>query len=71
MSMEINVNGMMCAHCEAHVKESLEKIEGVTEAVADHEANIVKLTTTSDIAEDALKAAVESAGYEYAGIKTA
>ena len=67
--MEINVNGMMCAHCEAHVKEALEKIDGVTEAKADHDANLVTLTITKEIAEDDLKAAVEAAGYEYAGIK--
>ena len=67
--MEINVNGMMCAHCEAHVKEALEKIDGVTEAQADHNANLVTLTVTKEITEDDLKAAVDAAGYEYAGIK--
>ena len=66
--MEINVNGMMCTHCEAHVKEALEKIAGVTSATADHEAGKVTLATTADIAEADLKAAVESAGYEYVGI---
>ncbi|MBR1771694.1 MAG: heavy metal translocating P-type ATPase [Lachnospiraceae bacterium] len=67
--MEITVNGMMCAHCEAHVKEALEKIEGVTEAVADHGKNLVTLSTAGAVSEEAIKAAVETAGYEYAGIK--
>lgn len=66
--MEITVKGMMCAHCEAHVKEELEKIAGVESAVADHEANLVTLTTSADIAESEIRAAVEKAGYEYAGI---
>ena len=65
--MEIKVNGMMCAHCEAHVKEALEKLDGVTEAVADHNKNLVTLTVTKDISAADLKAAVESAGYEYVG----
>ena len=67
--MEITVNGMMCAHCEAHVKEALEKIAGVEEATANHEANLVTLKTSADVAEADIKAAVEAAGYEYGGIK--
>ena len=67
--MEINVKGMMCAHCEAHVKEALEKLEGVTGAVADHEKDLVTLETSAPVAESDLKAAVESAGYEFAGIR--
>ncbi|WP_458457427.1 heavy metal translocating P-type ATPase [Pseudobutyrivibrio sp.] len=68
-TMEITVNGMMCQHCEAHVKEALEKIAGVEEATANHEANLVTLKTSADVAEADLKAAVEGAGYEFAGIR--
>lgn len=66
--MEIEVKGLMCQHCEAHVKKEIEKIEGVVEAVANHENGIVKITAEKDIAEEALKAAVEEAGYEYVGV---
>ena len=58
----------MCQHCEAHVKEALEKIAGVEEATANHEANLVVIKTTQDVAENDIKAAVEGAGYEYCGI---
>lgn len=68
-TMEITVNGMMCQHCEAHVKEALEKIAGVEEATANHEANTVTLKTSADVAEADLKAAVEGAGYEFAGVR--
>ena len=68
-TMEITVKGMMCQHCEAHVKEALEKIAGVEEATANHEANLVTLKTSADVAESDIKAAVEAAGYEYVGIK--
>ncbi|WP_028242063.1 heavy metal translocating P-type ATPase [Pseudobutyrivibrio ruminis] len=68
-TMEITVNGMMCQHCEAHVKEALEKISGIEEATANHEANLVTLKTSADVAEADIKAAVEAAGYEYVGIK--
>ncbi len=68
-TMEITVKGMMCPHCEAHVKEALEKLDGVQEAVASHEENKVTLTTAADVAEADIKAAVEAAGYEYGGIR--
>lgn len=68
VKMKITVNGMMCPHCEAHVKEALEKIQGVEEAVANHAENMVTLTTFADVAESEIKAAVEAAGYEYVGV---
>ncbi len=66
--MKIKVNGMMCAHCEAHVKKALEAIDGIESAVASHEENLVTITNSKDVDEAQLKAAVEEAGYEYAGV---
>lgn len=67
-NMKIKVNGMMCHRCEAHVKKALEAIDGVTEAVANHEENEVTLTLSHEVAEDLIKAAIEEAEYEYGGI---
>ncbi len=66
--MKITVNGMMCEHCEAHVKKALEAIDGIESAVASHEKKEVVITNSKDIDEALIKAAVEDAGYEYAGI---
>ncbi|MBQ2101032.1 MAG: heavy metal translocating P-type ATPase [Lachnospiraceae bacterium] len=66
--MKIKVNGMMCAHCEAHVKKALEAIDGIQEVVASHEENLVTIKSSKDVDEAAIKAAVEGAGYEYAGM---
>ncbi|MBR6316136.1 MAG: heavy metal translocating P-type ATPase [Lachnospiraceae bacterium] len=66
--MTIKVNGMMCGHCEAHVKKALEAIDGIESAAADHEKNMVTITNSADVDEAAIKAAVEEAGYEYAGL---
>ncbi len=66
--MKVTVNGMMCAHCEAHVKKALEAIDGIETAVASHEENLVTITNTKDVEEALIKAAVEEAGYEYGGI---
>lgn len=66
--MKIEVKGMMCPHCEAHVKEALEGLDGVETATADHNTNMVDITTTKDVAEEAIKEAVLKAGYEYCGM---
>ncbi len=66
-TMQIIVRGMMCAHCEAHVKKALEAIPGVTEVVADHEKNLVTLKAEASVEEKAMEAAIADAGYEYGG----
>lgn len=68
-TMEITVKGMMCQHCEAHVKEALEKLAAVEEATANHDENLVTLKTSGEVSEADLKAVVEGAGYEFVGIK--
>lgn len=65
--MKINVKGMMCAHCEMHVKKALEAIDGITSAQASHEAGTVTIETSKEVSEEAIKAAVIEAGYEYCG----
>ena len=67
-NMNIRVNGMMCGHCEAHVKKALEAIDGIESAVASHDENKVSITTSKDVDEALIKAAVEDAGYEYVGV---
>ena len=64
MEKTINVEGMMCQHCVAHVKKALEGIEGVesVEVSLDDKNAVVKLA--ADVADDALVAAIVDAGYE-------
>ena len=66
--MKIKVNGMMCAHCEAHVKKALEAIDGIESATASHEENTVTITTSKDVDEALIRDAITEAGYEYAGL---
>jgi len=66
--MKITVKGMMCGHCEAHVKKALEAIEGIDYVEASHDENLVTITNSKDIDEATIKTAVEDAGYEYGGI---
>ena len=66
--MKITVKGMMCAHCEAHVKKALEAIDGIESAIASHEESLVTITTSKPVDEEVIKAAIVDAGYEYAGL---
>ena len=63
----IKVRGMMCEHCEAHVKKALEKLNDVFCATASHQNGEVKIQLTSHVSDTELKAAIEEAGYEYIG----
>ena len=67
MERNITVNGMMCPNCERHVKEALEKVEGVAQATSNHQTNSVALVLDGEVSEEALKNAVTEAGYEYIG----
>ncbi|MBQ7278281.1 MAG: heavy metal translocating P-type ATPase [Clostridia bacterium] len=63
------VEGMMCSHCEARVQAALTALEGVSSAVASHEAGTVTLTLTGPVPEAALRQAVQEAGYTYKGMQ--
>ncbi|MDE6111384.1 MAG: metal-transporting ATPase, partial [Eubacterium sp.] len=60
------IEGMMCAHCEAHVTEALKKI-GV-DVTADHSKNRAVINS-GEIDEAAIKQAVTDAGYKFIEIK--
>ena len=66
--MKISVKGMMCQHCEMHVKKALEAIDGITSATASHSDELVTIETSKSVDESLIKAAVTDAGYEYAGV---
>jgi len=59
----INVEGMMCPHCEARVKTALEAIDGVVSALPNHEKNSVELVLSKDISDAELKKVIEEQGY--------
>ena len=65
--MKINVKGMMCEHCEMHVKKALEAIDGITSAAPSHKSGTVTIETSKEVDEAAIKSAIEEAGYEYCG----
>ncbi len=64
MEVIIKTEGMMCQHCEAHVKNALEAISGVKEAVCDHKTGLVKVKLTENIPESLLKSTIIAQGYK-------
>ena len=69
MTKTMKITGMMCGHCEATVKKTLEAIEGVSCADVSHEKGTAVVTLTGDVSNDALKKAVEDKGYDVTGIE--
>ena len=63
MKKVLTVEGMMCAHCQAHVQKALAGVEGVTEAVVDLESKKATVTLAQDVADQVLLDAVTEAGY--------
>ncbi|MBQ9459252.1 MAG: heavy metal translocating P-type ATPase [Oscillospiraceae bacterium] len=60
----LDVEGMMCQHCEARVKKALEAVEGVVSATASHESGTAAVETDGTVAAETLKAAVEAQDYK-------
>ena len=69
MTKTMKITGMMCGHCEATVKKTLEAIEGVASAAVSHEKGTAVVTLTGDVSNDTLKKAVEDKGYDVTGIE--
>lgn len=70
MEKKMIIKGMMCGHCEATVKKTLESLDGVTQAIVSHEQGTAVVTLSKDVADDILKKAVEEKDYIVEGVKT-
>ena len=61
----LKVEGMMCQHCERHVKEALEKIDGVESATANHQTKSVLIQLSKEVADSDFEKAITDAGYTF------
>ena len=69
MTKTIKIEGMMCPHCEAHVKKALEALAGVENVVPSHTEKKATLTLTAPVSDEILKSTVEAQGYKVLGIE--
>ena len=70
MTKTLEIEGMMCGHCEKMVKRCLEKFPQISEAVVSFEAGTAVVSMSDDVPEEEIKQAIEKAGYEYLGEKS-
>ena len=64
MVKKLKIDGMMCPHCEARVKQVLESLSGVTSAEVSHKSGTAKVISDTEISDEALIEAVTNAGYK-------
>ena len=69
MKKTMKIEGMMCMHCEARVKKTLEAISGVESAEVSHEKGTAVVTLSADVADETLRQAVEAQDYRVTGIE--
>ena len=68
MEKTLKIDGMMCGHCEMHVKKALEALDGVTNAEVSHKTGTAVMTMEKEITNDVLKQAVEDQGYKVSNL---
>ena len=69
MTKTMNIEGMMCGHCEARVKKALEALAGVESAEVSHEKGTAVVSMSADVADDTLKEVVEAQDYKVDSIQ--
>ena len=69
MTKTMNIEGMMCGHCEARVKKALEALDAVSEAAVSHESGTAVVTLSSNISDEKLKETVEAEDYKVTSIQ--
>ena len=71
MKKIIYVEGMGCQNCVKHVKEALETLDGITSADVSLEKNTAVINFTKEISDEAIKSAIDEAGYDVTKIEAA
>jgi copper chaperone CopZ len=62
-TVEYKVTGMSCGHCEASVRSEVSKLAGVEDVQVSAAAGTLRIVSTAELADDAVIAAVDEAGY--------
>ena len=69
MEKTMKIEGMMCAHCEARVKKTLEAVPGVASAEVSHEKGTAVVTLSGEVSNETLKSAVEAQDYKVVSVQ--
>ena len=71
MKKTVYVEGMGCQNCVKHVKEALEGLDGVKSADVSLDAGTAVIELAKDVADEAIRSAIDEAGYDVAKIEAA
>ena len=67
-TITVNVTGMMCGHCEAHVNKAVKEAFGVEDVISSHEKGTTVIHAPEKLNEDKIREVIKEAGYEVTGI---
>ena len=70
MKKTLDVEGMMCMHCEARVKKALEAVDGVAAAEVSRETGTAVVDLKKDVPDEVLKDAVEAQAYTVKAVRS-
>ena len=68
VKITVNVEGMMCPHCEAHVNEAVKAAFQTEDVVSSHEKKTTVFTSPEHVDEDKIREVIKNAGYKVTGI---
>lgn len=68
--MTLDVDGMMCGMCEAHVNDAIRKVFEVKKVTSSHSKEQTEIIAEEPLDEEKLKEAIDSTGYKVLGVKT-
>lgn len=66
----LNIEGMMCTMCEAHINEAVRKHFKVNKVKSSHKKGVTEILSQAPLAEDELKEAIDETGYILKDIKS-
>lgn len=70
VKITLNVEGMACQMCEAHINDAVRQNFKVKKVTSSHRKNTTEIIAEAALDEAALKAAIDATGYNVTGIKT-
>ena len=68
VKVTVNVEGMMCGHCEAHVNKAIQAAFGAEDVVSSHENGTTVFSVPEKVDEAKVEEVIKEAGYEFKGI---
>lgn len=68
--LTVDIQGMMCGMCEAHICDAIRSAFHVKKVTASHSKNEAVILTEADISESELKAVISKTGYQVLAVRS-